>query len=189
MLGTALSGTPLGGSYATMAVVNNLQSVINQHNIDQAFAMLITLSHEDLTDDVRVTDDFIELLSSDVPGVISRGMEFIQFPFTVALPNQEEDTPPRTKLVIDNVSREITATLSEITSPPALKFELVLSNAPDTVEIVYDGFILNSVSFDALTIEGDLVIEQFESELYPQGSFLPSGFPGLYRGSVTEETV
>lgn len=190
-LGAVLSGVALSSIEASVSEAYNvsLQSTINAHRIERVFATLLTIEHEDLEEPVRVCDDYIDLLSTDVPGIISRGMEFIQFPFSFVLPNQEEDSPPRAKLTIDNVSREIIAVLSQINSPPTIKFELILSDAPDVVEIVYDHFRLNSVSFDALTIEGELVIEQFESEMYPKGSFIPSGFPGLYRGSVTEETI
>lgn len=188
MLGP-IAGIPLGGALRisdSSGVGTSLAQVVASRHIGKAFILLLTIEHDDLTVPIRVADDALLTLSTGVPGVISRSVEFVQLPFRFTLPNQESDSPPRAKIVVDNVSREITAALANISSPPTLMLEIVLSDFPDVVEISLADFKLETVSYDALTIEGDLTIEQFESEPWPKGSFLPSGFPGLFRGSVTE---
>jgi len=186
----SIASSPLGGSgTAWITAAYGLYKAVTRRHSDQPFITLLTISHSSLTTPIRVCDDAVVTLSTGVPGVISGGYEFVQLPFEVQLPNQEADTPPRARIAIDNVSKEVTTAIAEITSPPSITLQIALAADPNVIELDLPGFQIEQVSFDALVIEGDLIIEQLEAEPYPAGRFLPSGFPGLFRANVTVETV
>lgn len=153
---------------------------------DEVFILLLTISHADLSAPIRVTPDQKEVLpiasalNPDTRGVISRGQEFIGFPFEITLPNEDEDQSPRAQLRIDNVSREIVRAVRSIRSPADVTVEIVLASEPDTVETALEGFQMRSVTYNALTVEGDLTVEQFDLEPYPSRRMTPSNYPGLF---------
>ena len=86
----------------------------------------------------------------------------------------------RANLSIDNVSRDIIASIRSIQTPPSVTMEVVLGSDPDTVEASFPDFELQHIGYDALTITGDLGIESFMSEPYPGDIFSPARFPGLF---------
>ena len=148
------------------------KQAVNAQETGQAFIILLTIDHPDFTVPIRV--------SSDGVNTESRMDTFIAFPFDLRLPNDSEDSPPRAKLVIDNVSREIILALRAINSPPTILMELVLSSNPDQVERDFPDFELAKVDYDAFTVSGDLTQEPFLNEPYPGDGFIPSKFPGLF---------
>lgn len=139
---------------------------------DDAFLILLTFDHADLTSPIRVSSDAVE--------TVSRGMSFAAYPFDLSLPDDEEDKAPRARLAIDNVDRQIVATLRQLQSSPVLTIEIVRAADPDTVEAVFHDFRLRNVRYDSRLIQAELTIEDFTAEPYPAASFSPSLFPGIF---------
>ena len=139
---------------------------------DEAFIILLTLTHENLAEPLRVCSDSVD--------VTSRDQEFIAFPFELILPDDRENTPPRARLVIDNVSREIMLALKSITTAAGVLMEIVRAGDADVVEASFPDFKLTNVKYNALTVQGDLTLEDFTAEPYPATLFTPSHFPGLF---------
>ena len=138
----------------------------------EAFLCLVTLDHPELAQPVRV--------SSDAVDTVSRGDTFVALPFAIALPEDSEARPPRSRLKIDNVDRKIVETLRAISSAPSVLIELVRGADPDTVEASFPDFTLREAGYDVLTVEGDLTLEDFLTEPYPAGIFSPAHFRGLF---------
>lgn len=136
-----------------------------------AFLVLLTLEHDDLPAPIRVTSDEVDTQS--------RGESYVAFPFELTLPDDGE-RPPRARLVIDNVSREIVAAVRSIVGPPLVTMEIVRGSAPDDVEASFPFFRLINVGYDSLTVEGELVAEDLSREPFPEARFVPSRFPGLF---------
>jgi hypothetical protein len=140
---------------------------------DEAFLLLLTLSHEDLPAPIRV--------SSDAVNTTSRGQLYVAYPFDLTLPDDADDHAPRARLTIDNVSREIVLAVRSIGSPLAVKIEIVRAAAPDVVEIAYSGdLLLRNVSYDDLVVAGDLAMDDDETEPFPAIRFTPATVPGLF---------
>jgi hypothetical protein len=139
---------------------------------DDAFLILMTFTHAELAEPIRV--------SSDAVDTTSRGQLFVSYPFDLALPDDDEQRAPRARLVIDNVDRQIVAVLRGLTSSPVLTLEIVRAAEPDTVEAVFHDFRLRNVRYDSHIIQAELTIEDFTAEPYPAGSFSPSLFPGIF---------
>lgn len=136
------------------------------------FVILLTFAHTQLSEPIRV--------SSDSEDTVSRGQVFVAYPFDLTLPDDDESRAPRARLVIDNVDRQIVATLRGLATSPVLTLEIVRAAAPDVVEAVFHDFRLRNVRYDSHVIEADLTIEDFTAEPYPAGSFCPSLFPGIF---------
>lgn len=156
----------------TRTVSTTAKAALFAPQTGEAFLILLTLSHADLAVPIRV--------SSDAVNTTSRGDLFIAYPFDLTLPDDEEQRPPRARLVIDNVDRQIVATIRTLQSAPTLLIEIIRANDPDTVEAKFSDFKLFDITYDSQVITADLTLEDFTAEPYPAATFSPSLFPGLF---------
>lgn len=150
----------------------SLRAAVNAPETDEVFLVLLTVDHAGLAQPIRVTSDAVDTMS--------RGETFVAFPFELTLPEDGEDRPPRARLRIDNVDRQIVKAVRSIASAPTVLMEIVRAAEPDTVEAVFPDFRLRDVIYDALTVEGELTLESFLAEPYPAATFSPADFPGLF---------
>ncbi|MFH1158915.1 MAG: DUF1833 family protein [Pseudomonadota bacterium] len=149
-----------------------LKQAVYAQETTEAFIVLVTLSHPDLATPIRVNSSGQE--------VISNGDLFVAFPFEVILPDDVDDRPPRARLSIDNVSREIVLAIRTISSAPFVTIQIVMASSPSTIEAAFPDFRLANITYDQLTVEGDLTLEEFIGEPYPARVFSPADFPGLF---------
>lgn len=160
---------------------NAAKAALYAQSTDEAFIILVTINHSTFTDPVRVASDPLELLPvAGVRGVISRGEEFVFLPFNIELPAQDDSGVAKARLSVDNISREIVAAVRTATSALSINIEIVLASDPDTVEVSIEDFRLDRVTYDALTVSGDISVEYFDLEPFPARRFTPSDFPGLF---------
>lgn len=145
---------------------------IYDNDTDEVFLVLITIDHSVLSEPIRVV--------ANSENTTSRGDEYIAYPFDIQLPSDEESSPPRAQIVIDNVDREIVKSLRSITSPASFSIEVVLASDPDVIEASWYNFELRNVKGDVFQISGELTIEDVSSEPYPGDTFTPSKFRGLF---------
>ena len=148
------------------------KQAVNAPETSEAFLILITIDHPDLSSPIRVT--------SDAKDTTSRSNLFVAFPFELTLPSDSENGPPRASLRIDNVDRQIVQAIRTISSAPSVLMEIVLGSDPDTVEAAFPGFQLNRANYDVLVVSGELTMEQFLTEPYPAAGFFPANFQGLF---------
>ena len=132
--------------------------------------VLITISHPSLSEDIRVVNNKI--------AIISNGLEYIAFPFDIILPDSKEDSQPSAKLTISNVSREIGQAIRLISTPPNVKITVVRQDTPDIMEAQFVGMRLNNVKYDMMTVSADLEFEDLTREEFPSLKFSPSIFLG-----------
>jgi Domain of unknown function (DUF1833) len=121
-------------------------------------------------------------LVNNTQNVTSRGQTFIAFPFQIHAPDDREDQLPQVQLAIDNVDRSIVAWARTVLQAPTLALELVLAGTPDVVEAGPFHFTLRDVTYDALVVTGTLAFENILGEPFPQYSFTPNYFPGIFAG-------
>lgn len=161
-------------------VSDTLKEAVNAQQTGEAFIMLIEIDHDDLETPIRIASDGPDELENGANGVISNGQEYVFLPFEPILPNQDKDRLPIARIRIDNISREIIQAVRTISGAPSFKIMVVLSSDPDTVEIELTGYKLRNVTADAMSVEGELVTEQFDIEPFPSGRFTPANFPSLF---------
>ncbi len=133
--------------------------------------VLLKIEHADLSAPILVVDNRVDITSG--------GDVYTAFPFEIRLPDSLEDAPPRARLRIDNVSREIAEAIRSITSAADVTIEVVRQDDPDTIEVTWPAMSLTNVRWDFLTVEGDLNFEDLTREPYPYLTFSPAEFPGV----------
>ena len=142
------------------------------HETGEVFLLLLTIEHPSLAAPIRVVNNLVN--------IVSNGDTYTAFPFTSQLPNEQEDQPPKMRLVIDNVDRSIIISIRGLTSPPTIRLDVCLASQPDVLEASFPGFRLLGATYDALTVEGDLTLDDIVLEPFPEGSFTPQHFSGLF---------
>jgi hypothetical protein len=72
-------------------VSDNLKQAVFSQETSEVFITLVTITHPDFAEDIRVCSDPFELLPiAGVKGVVSRGDEYIYLPFNISLPAQDD---------------------------------------------------------------------------------------------------
>lgn len=150
---------------------------VNAAETDEAFIALVTISHDDLDTPIKVTSDSVKTEQSSSAG----GDTFEPFPFELDLPDDTDDmSGALARLRIDAVDRRVVEAVRKIGGVPSVDVEIVLASDPDTVELSWPTFSLSNVRYDAMKIEGDLVLEVLDQEPFPTDSFNPQLFPGAF---------
>jgi hypothetical protein len=137
----------------------------------EVFLLLLTISGSGLTT-IRVVNN--------TQDVVSGGNTYLGFPFDITLADEDELRPPRMRLRIDNVDRQIVQALRSLTVTPTIQLDVVLASQPNTIEASFPGFTLRDASYDALVVEGDLLLEDVLNEPFPQHAFTPQHFPAVF---------
>lgn len=140
---------------------------------DAAWLALLTITDSGGGDALRV-------VNNSVP-VISRGMSFEPYPFDITLPQDDSEQLPRVTLNISNLDAHIVEYVRESLEPPHIAIELVSTHYPDYVEVSLNFLRLGSVSYDAMTVTGQLDVDNFLTQKFPGESYVPPLFPALFR--------
>ncbi len=164
---------------------------------DADLIMLITIYNPSNSTEAlyRIADGFVDdpnnpgkalrLSTTDdeqvVYGVVSNGHEYTFLPVQVSLPNEDESQAPKCSMTIHDVTRYLIPFIrQQLTGPANVKLDMVLSTTPNIIEASFTGFMLTSVTYNANTITADLTMVNYDREPFPQHSFSPIYFPGLF---------
>jgi len=161
-------------------VSSNFKREVFKPQTKEAFIVLLKLEHADLEDAIRVTPDPLQELEPRVFGVQSNGQNFYAMPFEITLPGEDEESSPVSRVAMDNISREITNAIRQISTPPDATITVVLASNPDVEEISITGFQLTNIIVDPLTVEGELTLERTDLRKFPSARFTPSYFRALH---------
>lgn len=153
-------------------ISNSLRGAMFAEETSDGLLVLLTITHGDLNTPIRIVNNNTN--------VISRGLEFIAFPFEIVLPTSSPDSPPKAQLIIDNISRELGQIIRTISSAPTVLIEVIRINDFNSLELSFPAFKLKNVRFDVSQVRGDLVSEDLQIEPYPVHTFSPANFPGLF---------
>ena len=145
---------------------------------------LITLNHWTLDEPIRCSSDPTQRIAAtdeDVHyGTNSRGDSYVFMPFTLILPPDDAEQAAKTTISIDNVTRELVPTIRALYEPPKVTLEIVMASAPDVVEVRFPDFKLTNITYDELSIVGELTLDMLETEPFPCLSITPTQFPAAF---------
>lgn len=113
--------------------------------------------------------------------IVSRGVRYEPYPFSITLPADNSESMPQVQLVLSNVDNAIVEFIRGQLLAPAIAIEVVTSATPDTVEKSLTFLKLVSVSYDAMVVQGRLDVDDFLGQKFPNESYMPPQFPGLFR--------
>lgn len=119
----------------------------------------------------------------DLQNITSNGNVYTAFPFELRLASDADEGPAKITLTLDNIDRTMAAAIKGIppTSPPNVTVEIVVASQPNVVEISMPNLVLKNVSGDAFRIDGELWMDEEDLLPFPEGSFTPPMFPGLFK--------
>jgi hypothetical protein len=140
---------------------------------------LLTISHPSLGEPIRLCSD---AASETGANNITRGGElFVAYPFDLVLPTDLDDQPPRARLTVDNIAREIVQ-LARVANPaPTVLMEIINAAAPDEQGAVFGPFRFGAPEYDDYTVTTDLVIDDHSLDAYPHKRYTAEHFPALFR--------
>jgi Domain of unknown function (DUF1833) len=143
---------------------------------------LLTITHPDLPEPIYLTTDATERLGTDplVYGAVSRGVTYLYAGVEIMLPDEQDKSPPTSKLIVANVGRDLIPLARSVNSPPSVRIETVLASSLDVVEIEWPKFDMSNLTYDANQLTFDLTVDSLATEPFPSGTFSPAYFPGLF---------
>lgn len=146
--------------------------------------VLMTFDHVDLVTPIRISSDPTQRITVTdaevIYGTVSRGNNYIFVPARIKLPDDTEDGPGEMTVEVDNIGRELTASIRSISSPIDATIEIVMDNALDTVDLTWPEYVLTNIKYDATTVTGTLTLETLTREPFPSLIFSPSVAGGLF---------
>ncbi len=143
---------------------------------------LLTITHDDLAVPIYLSTDATERFS-ETPLMYrtqSRGIGFLYAGIDITIPDEQDKSPPTSKLTIANVTRDLIPLARSVNSPPAVKIEVVLASALNDVEVTWPHLDMSNLQYDANQLVFDLTMDALVTEPYPSGNFSPAYFPGLF---------
>jgi hypothetical protein len=156
-------------------------SATNKQSTDEVFVFLLEFDHSTLAEPLRFSSDTTQTLPVlQELGTVSGGNEYLYAPFGLELPAQEKDGISKATITIENVDRQIIATLRGLTSALDVNMKIVLASDPDTIETEIANFKLRNAEYDKLVVSGDIAVQFFDEEPCPNLRFTPSQFPGIF---------
>lgn len=160
----------------------NLRTAMFSQESAEVPIFLLTITHPELPDPIYLTTDATERFSTDplMYRTRSRGIDFLYAGVDITIPDEQDKSPPASKLTIANVSRDLIPLARSVSSPPSVKIEAVLASDLDTVEMTFPAMDMSNLQYDANQLVFDLTMDSLATEPYPSGTFSPAYFPGLF---------
>lgn len=141
-------------------------------------------SAENNSNEIRLCDNYLTRLDDTgediVYGLVSRNKNYVFLPLEITLPQEDEAQAPRCTITIRDVTRYLTPIIRNLTEPPRVKLELILSTTKDLVEVTFDYFFITNFSYNRGQVTCELQMVNYEREPFPMHSFSPKYFPGLF---------
>jgi len=147
-----------------------LVPTINLQETDVAFLHLLTITS---------STDIIRVVNNNEP-IVSRGQTFEPYPFELSLPISDGERQPELMLNIDNVDQLLVHAIRELLEPPVVKFEMILSDAPDVVERTIDFLRADFVEYNSMQIQMRLRPDNIMGRKFPSSKYTPSRYPDLH---------
>lgn len=159
----------------------NFREALFSQESSEVPIFLLTITHPSI-DPIYLSTDPTERYSTDPLGyrTVSRSTNFLYAGIEVTIPDEQDKSPPASKLTIANVARDLIPLARSVSTPPSVKIEAVLASDLDTVEMTWPALDMSNLQYDANQLVFDLTMDSLVTEPYPAGNFSPAYFPGLF---------
>ena len=136
------------------------------------FLILVTLSHENFDEDIR--------LVNNSENITSRGNVFQAFPMNIRLPVDDGESARNFVIEFDNVSLTLIEEIRTNTTPIGVKIERILASLPDEVQMGQDELLIQGITYNKSKIVASIVLDNFLNTEMTSEKYTPSIFPGLF---------
>jgi hypothetical protein len=155
----------------TLSSAANAAIFTSQTN--EVFLVLLELTGGNIVTPIRVSSNNVDTTSN--------GDVYTAYPFHISMPPETDKEIPSVQLVIDNIDQTLIQEIRGTAIPILIEMNIVLAGTPDTIEAGPFNYTLRNITYDALTISGDLMFEDVLNEPYPAGSYDTVNYPGLFQ--------
>lgn len=169
-----------------MALSTALQEAYAAVDVDGDLWETIELDHVTLAAPERfVRGSFVKDVFETMNFPVSPGGPHVVFKvvdFSCELPSQEEGSPGKAKIRIDNVSLVLRQALRDAKNsdqPIRVTYRCYSSKDLDNPEI-YSGLKMRSVSVSALSATGEMSYDEIEMTAFPRATYELATYPALY---------
>jgi hypothetical protein len=107
------------------------------------------------------------------------GIVYNPFPFNITLPADREGQISTAQLRVDNVSQALIDDIRQMATPIRVDITVVLSSDL-SIMAQYTHFTWRGLTYDILSISGQLTLEGFLNEPFPQDKLTGRTYPGLF---------
>jgi hypothetical protein len=154
----------------------------NAQATDQIPVMLVTITGAGLPDPVYLSSDPTERISSSplVYGTRHGGNVFQFVLMSAVLPDDKEDSPPKTTLIFENVSGDMAGAIRASITPATIRIDVVMAGTPDVLEASFTNLRGVQGTYDQNQVSYDVSREPFTTEPMPAGRMTQNRFPGLH---------
>lgn len=147
-----------------------LAQLFSQESNDP-YLILLTLSHETF-DDIYLVNNTVE--------ITSQGRTFIPFPFKLKPSVDDGESAREVTIEFDNVSLELIEEIRSVTSPIAVKVEMILASIPDDIQNTLEDMVIQGLTYNKTRIVARLILDNFLNSEMTSERYTPSNFPGLF---------
>lgn len=141
-------------------------------NTDEIFLVTLVISGE----------GFAPLyLVNNLENITAEGQEYLAFPFSIVLPNESKDKPPKASIRIDNLSQKIIEKIRSIQGRPTFEMTIRMASTPDEIEVGPITLDSSTADWDDMWIDLSLASKNLLNEPWPSRTFSPIKFPGLFQ--------
>ena len=151
---------------------------------DAAFITLVILSVPDKTGGptdyncYHLTNNVVDVVSTAQDGVTPQ--TYVAFPMDLTFPTDQNGQISGARFSVTNVSRDIVDFIHQFSTGMTVEMILVNSKELNTVVRRDPCYRWIGVTYDTLSIAGQLSVEDYLSEAYPSKVMGPANFPGLF---------
>lgn len=139
---------------------------------DEVFLILLRISGAGLAP--------IYLVNNTEPVSVGN-VTYVNFPFSIQLPDDTDDIISNVEVQFDNIDDMITDAIRTLNGRPDVSFDVVLASDPSHVEAGPYNFQILSTQYDREFIRCSLGFEEnILNQAVPKGLFTPSNSPGLF---------
>lgn len=153
---------------------NVLDSLTAQETAE-AYHALLTVKGHDKTVLARFTTDSVDTVTT------SPAATYLPYPFAIRLPDNQEGRETKAELIMTNVDRQLIDSIRGIQEHLFVDIRVVLHSDPDDLMAYYPDMELRNVTYDTMTISGELNYESFIREPFPSDVMSGRFFPGLFK--------
>lgn len=150
---------------------------------DAAFITLVVLSVPDRVTPgnyncYHLTNNVVDVRSTAQDGATEQ--VYVAFPMALTFPTDQNGQISGATFAITNVSRDVIDFIHQTATGMTVEMILVNSKELNTVVRRDPCYRWIGVTYDAMTISGQLSVEDYLSESYPSKVMGPANFPGLF---------
>jgi uncharacterized protein DUF1833 len=159
------------------------RTAFNAERTDEVSVVLVTITHADLEEPIRLSSDPTVRLSDDPLryGTRHQGAEYEFVLVSAVLPDDREGQPIGVTLAFENVARDMASIARAVVTPAQADIVLVLASSPDEIEEAYTGLRAVRGTYDAARVTFEFSRQLATKKPWPAHRMTQNRFPGLFR--------